>query len=456
MPSETAGQEHGCDQLISGWGRTAPTRAHVERPHEAAEIAERVAVGSPRGVVARGLGRSYGDCAQNAGGLVLDMTRLDQVIDLDADQGTIRAEAGCSFDQLARLLLPSGWFLPVTPGTRFVTVGGAIAADVHGKNHHASGSFGSHVDALDLVLADGTTRRVSPTADPDLFWATVGGLGLTGVILDATVRLTRVPSAWMLVNTERCADLDGVLEALDRADRHPYSVAWIDLLARGAGAGRGVVTSADHAPVDALAPRARARARELGQRPGLTAPAWVPPGLLNRASIGAFNELWYRRAPRRRLGEPQSLASYFYPLDGVSGWNRLYGRHGMVQYQCVVPDEAALRQVLQRVQAEQVPSFLAVLKRFGEGDLAPLSFPRPGWTLAFDVPARLPALAPVLDGLDRLVADLGGSVYLAKDARMRPELLASFYPRLQDWLEVRARVDPHGVFVSDQSRRLSL
>ena len=443
-------------ELLTGWGRTAPSSAEVEHPRSVDDVAKQVLSGSRRGVLARGLGRSYGDSAQNAGGLVLDMTHMNRVLHVDPVEGLMRVEAGCSIDELARLLLPQGWFLPVTPGTRFVTIGGAIAADVHGKNHHHSGSFGSYVESMEIALADGTVRQVSRDDDADLFWATVGGLGLTGVIVLATVRLIRVPSAWMLVNTSRCDNLDDVLAALERADQHPYSVAWIDLLAGGPAAGRGVVTSADHAPVKDLPRKARSRAGELARSPGLKAPGWAPPALLNRLTIGAFNEAWFRRAPRRRSGQPQRLGSYFHPLDGIEGWNRLYGRGGLVQYQCVVPDEAALRRVVHRVQTSQVPSFLAVLKRLGAANLAPLSFPRPGWTLAFDVPAGSPGLDVLLDDLDEQVATLGGSVYLAKDSRMRPEFLPAYYPRLREWRDVRARVDPGGLFVSDQSRRLSL
>ena len=281
-------------------------------------------------------------------------------------------------------------------------------------------------------------------------------MGLTGVVAEATIRLLRVPSAWMLVNTTRCDDLDEVLCALGDADKHRYSVAWVDLLASGSRSGRGVVTSADHAPMDSLTGGARSRARQLAPKSRLQAPAWAPPGLLNRASIRAFNEGWFRHAPRRRTGQVQSLGAYFHPLDGLQDWNRLYGRRGLVQYQCGVPDEAALRSVLRRVQDGRVPTFLAVLKRFGPADPAPLSFPRPGWTLAFDLAAASDGLGELLDGLDQLVASVGGSVYLAKDSRLRPALLPTFYPRLQEWQAVRDRVDPNRLFASDQSRRLSL
>jgi decaprenylphospho-beta-D-ribofuranose 2-oxidase len=412
--------------------------------------------GPARGAIPRGLGRSYGDAALNAGGAVLDMTGMDQVLDLDADTGLLTVEAGASIDALVRALLPLGWFVPVTPGTRQVTVGGAIAADVHGKNHHRAGSFGTHVTAIRLALADGTVRVVSPEIDGDLHWATVGGMGLTGVVLDATVRLQRVPSGWMSVSTERAEDLDELLAALRRADRQTYSVAWVDLMAGGAAAGRGVVTSAEHAEVEALRGEAARHRWVLPERSRIGVPPWTPPGLLNRAGVRAFNEVWFRRAPVRRDGEVVPLGAYFHPLDGVRDWNRLYGPRGLLQHQCVVPDEDTLREVLRRVQRSGVPSFLAVLKRFGPGDRGPLSFPRPGWTLAFDVPATAGRLGGLLDCLDEVVADAGGSVYLAKDSRLRPQLLPTFYPRLDEWRAVRERVDPDRVLTSDLARRLSL
>lgn len=444
--------------LISGWGRTAPTAGYLRRCLSPEQVPEILLDGNAfpdRGVVARGLGRSYGDPAQNAGGLVLDMTSLDRVLDFDGQHGTVTAEAGVSLDTLMRLLLPAGWFVPVTPGTRMVTVGGAIAADVHGKNHHRDGSLGRHVSRMRLALPDGSVREVSAERDPELFWATTGGMGLTGVILDATIRLTSVQTSTMLVDTVRAPDLDHLLAALEQADRHRYSVAWLDCLARGRHMGRGIVTAGEHAPqndVPATAPASRVFA----PRTVLGAPAWVPPRLLNRMSIAAFNQAWFGKAPTRRIGELQGIGTFFHPLDGVQRWNRLYGPRGFVQYQCVVPEEDSLRCILERISAAQAPSFLTVLKRLGAGAPGPLSFPRPGWTLTLDFPTTTPGLADLLDGLDDVVATAGGRLYLAKDARMRPELLAATYPRLAEWSAVRARVDPDRRLRSDQSRRLGL
>lgn len=445
---------------VTGWGRTAPTSAQVLRPGSYEEVVRAVRECGGRGAIARGLGRAYGDAAQNAGGAVLDMTGLDRVHEIDAVGGLVTCDAGVSLHRLMQVLLPLGWFVPVTPGTRYVTVGGAIGADIHGKNHHVSGSFSRHVRAVELLTGDGETRVVTPEDDPDLFWATAGGMGLTGVILAATIQLLPVETSLMTVDTERAADLDDLMARLTGGDdRYRYSVAWIDLLARGARTGRAVLTRGDHAPLDAL-PR-RLRAEPLAFRPAArlpAAPRFVPDGLLGRRGVALFNEFWYRRSPREQRGRLQRLSAFFHPLDGLPEWNRIYGRGGFVQYQFAVGygEEDALRRIVRRIGSRRCPSFLAVLKRFGEGDPGWLSFPVPGWTLALDIPAALPGLAPFLDELDDEVAAAGGRVYLAKDARLRPDVLARMYPRLDDFRELRARYDPRGAITSDLARRLGV
>jgi len=449
----------GSPQLLAGWGGTARSSALVVPLPEDAAAAAAVAAPPPRGLIARGLGRSYGDAAQNAGGTVLDVTPLAGVRRFDVSRGVVECDAGISLDRLMRLVLPFGWFVPVTPGTRFVTVGGALAADVHGKNHHREGSFAVHVRSFELLTADGQVRCVEPGADPDVFWATAGGMGLTGVVLRATVQLLRVETAFMTVDTERAVDLDDLLDRLTRTDeRYRYSVAWIDLLARGRHMGRAVLTRGDHAPLGALPRRTRDDPLRFAPRPVATLPGIVPGGLLRRSTVRAFNEMWYRKAPREPRGEIQGIAPFFHPLDGVLEWNRVYGPDGFVQYQFVVPNgqEDAVRTAVERLSAAGVPSFLAVLKRFGPGNPGPLSFPLPGWTLALDIPTRTPGLAPLLDGLDDLVVQAGGRVYLAKDSRLRPEMLPLMYPRLDQWREVRDRLDPNRTFTSDLARRLGL
>ncbi|WP_225847803.1 FAD-binding oxidoreductase [Streptomyces sp. HPF1205] len=447
---------------LSGWGRTAPTAARLLRPgsyEEAVEAVRAAADTGGRGLIPRGLGRAYGDAAQNAGGAVLDMTGLARVHEIDAVNGLVVCDAGVSLHRLMEVLLPLGWFVPVTPGTRFVTVGGAIAADIHGKNHHLSGSFTRHVRALELLTGDGETRLVTPEDEPELFWATAGGMGLTGVVLAATLQLLPVETSLMTVDTERAADLDDLMARLSATDhRYRYSVAWVDLLARGSRTGRAVLTQGEHAPLDALPPRLRAT--PLAFRPGTRLPApprAMPGGLLTPASVGLFNEVWYRAA-RERRGRLRRLSSFFHPLDGVPHWNRIYGPRGFVQYQFVVGrgQEETLRGIVRTLSTRQCPSFLAVLKRFGAGDPGWLSFPMPGWTLALDIPAALPGLGSLLDELDERVAAAGGRVYLAKDSRLRPEAAARMYPRLAEFSALRQRYDPKGVLTSDLARRLGL
>lgn len=451
-------------QPVSGWGRASATVAHLAAPATVAETTASIGHAGPRGVVPRGLGRAYGDAAQNAGGVVLTCTALDTLGEIDEHTGEVTVGGGASLGSLIAPAIAAGWFLPVTPGTRHITVGGAIAADVHGKNHHVDGTFSRHVAAITLLLASGEVREVTPEGDPALFWATAGGMGLTGVVLAARIRLTRAETRFMQVDTRRAADLDAVLSGLEAGDgRHRYGVAWIDLLARGRATGRGVLSHADHAPASALSALSALSARERGRGTATPRALPSPPGvvsrLLGRPAVQLFNELWFRKAPADGRQDLQSVDAFFYPLDMVNGWNRAYGQAGFVQWQCVLPfgAEDVLREVVGRLAAGPVPATLAVLKRFGEAGAGHLSFPIPGWTLAVDLPAvRASGLDALLDALDRLVAEHGGRIYLAKDARMRPEWLPVMYPRLDEWRSVQAGVDPNGRFTSDLDRRLGL
>ncbi len=456
----------GRRSLLTGWGRTAPTSAdvvHAVHPDvvgEAMDSASAPGAGG-RGIIARGLGRSYGDAAQNAGGTVLDATWLDAVHAADLATGLLTVGAGTSLQSLMERFVPLGWFVPVTPGTRLVTVGGAIAADIHGKNHHVDGSFCSHVTSFTLVAPTGTTV-VTPGSDLALFWATAGGMGLTGVVTEATIQMIPVETSYLLVDTERAEDLDSVMDKMLNGDAaYRYSVAWIDCQSTGARLGRSVLTRGDHARLEDLPDRLRrdpARARAFEPRTLARVPLTPPSGLLNPLTVGAFNEFWFRKAPRHQLGKPHHMTGFFHPLDGVAAWNRLYGGKGFLQYQFVVPDDRSetVRRIIERLTEVKLASFLAVLKRFGPGDPGPLSFPMPGWTLALDLPVGYPTLDALLDQLDEAVIEAGGRIYLAKDSRVSPASFRAMYPRLDDFLTVRNRVDPEGVLRSDLGRRLGL
>lgn len=453
-------------RALSGWGRTAPSTARVLVDASVESIQRAVRDAGDRGVIARGLGRSYGDPAQNAGGLVIDMTGLARIHSLDAGSGLAVVDAGISLDALMRAALPLGLWVPVLPGTRQVTVGGAIAADIHGKNHHSAGSFGNHVRSLDLITADGSIPTLTPDGDPiggsagsELFWATVGGMGLTGIIVRATIALTSAESAYFVVDTDRTGDLDELMVLLTDGsdDRYDYSAAWFDAISTGSKLGRAVLTRGSLARRDQLPPKLRRDPLAFDAPQLLTAPNVFPNGLANRAIFGALSEAWYRKAPKRRRDEIQNLTSFYHPLDMIGEWNRAYGARGFLQYQFVVPLNAqdTFRSILEQIARSGHVSFLNVLKRFGEASRAPLSFPQPGWTITVDFPIRR-GLAEFCDRLDEQVLDAGGRLYLAKESRTSAATLHRMYPRIDEWRKLRAAADPDGIFASDLSRRLEL
>jgi decaprenylphospho-beta-D-ribofuranose 2-oxidase len=463
-PAGIGGVAEQEERTLSGWGRTSPSKATVIAPEGSDGILRSVlrAAGaqggsSGPGIIARGLGRSYGDAAQCAGGVVVDTKNLNRIGPIDPDSGVVEVDAGVSLDALLRAGLKTGWFIPVSPGTRQVTIGGAIAADIHGKNHHADGSFCRHVSSVTLATPTGV-HEVGPEADPELFWATAGGMGLTGVVTQALVTMRKVETSWMRVDTERHENIDALMAGLERVDRlHRYSVAWVDCSASGARLGRGVLDAGDHAGVSELATKRRGDPLAPPREHGLRMPKLVPRGIVNPLTVSAFNEAWYRKSPSR-TGQLRHLGGFFHPLDAVSNWNLVFGRRGFVQYQFVVGDEhrGVVPRVIEILQKAGAPCTLAVLKRFGPADPGPLSFPIPGWTLALDLPVGPPGLRPALRRLDDIVAGVGGRVYLAKDARLDPTTFAAMYPRFAEFNSVRRRVDPDGVLQSDLARRLGI
>ncbi len=431
---------------LSGWGRYPVADCHVHRPSTRPQAEATVAGVTP--LIPRGLGRSYADSALAPA--VLDDTRLGRITSFDAVAGVVTCEGGVSLATLIEVFLPRGWFLPVTPGTKHVTVGGAIAADVHGKNHHVDGSFIQHVDSFTLLTPTGRRLTCSRNQHKEAFWATAGGMGLTGLILEATIRLKKVSSGRMTVTHTKARHLDAALDVFAETDaEHTYSVAWIDCLARGSRLGRSVVMHGDHAPGDGhTGPVWRTR-----RRPGV--PIDFPRLALSKPTVKAFNAAYYA-VGRNHVGEVD-IDPYFYPLDGINNWNRLYGKRGFVQFQCALPDPCheGMREILTRIAESGRASFLAVLKRFGPGNQAPLSFPMEGATLALDLPAD-PGITGFLQDLYDVTIDHGGRTYLAKDAALRPDQLRAMYPDLAKWQRVRDRLDPDHRFQSMQSQRLHL
>ncbi len=447
------------DQLLSGWGGGPHVPATVLRP-ETLEALQALAVEpAPAGTIARGMGRSYGDAAQRRDGRVLDTTALT-AYQLDAAAGVLTAQAGATLARLLSAVQPAGWVLPVVPGTQHVTLGGAIAADIHGKNHGTAGTFGTHVLALGLLTAAGEVLELTPEQGGELMAATIGGMGLTGIILWARVKLRPLRSAAVAVDTDRAERLDDILALLD-SPGGPHRVAWLDLLGRPPV--RGVVTRAEQL-VEDPPDRSRARSRSRAQAPETTVaarlaiPARWPGGLLRTPLVRAFNELRFRRTPRRQLGHVESFGQHMFPLDVLDAWPRLYGPSGFVQYQLVVPrgQERTLEDVIGRLRRSPVPCYLAVLKDFGPQNHAPLSFPLAGWTLTLDMPRSAPGLERLLRDFDELVAGAGGRVYLAKDWRLRPDVMSAMYPRLAEWREVRDRADPERRWRSDLGLRTGL
>jgi len=439
-------------ERMQGWGGFPVVVGERTVPEDADALVGCARRPEPR--LAQGNLRSYGDACLFE--RATSMLRLDRVLAFDPSSGLLEAEAGITLDALLRHVV-KGWFLPVTPGTRHVTLGGCVSADVHGKNHHSSGSFGRYVEAIEMVLAGGERVRCSRSEGSDLFRAAVGGMGLLGYILSVTLRLRPIASAAMVKRTIPGGSLDevcGILEETEGA--HEYSVAWIDCLAPGRTLGRGLVYLGEHAPADRVPSRDPLHLR---LRTAVTVPLPLPECLLGRPSMRAFNALVFRRGARAAGDEIVPLVPFFYPLDAVGRWNRVYGRRGFLQYQVAVPKRGgleAVREVIARLAAWRSGAFLAVLKTFSGAQEGFLSFPLGGYTLAADIPLRDRSVIPFLREIDRGVADAGGRVYLAKDAILEREVFEAMYPGIEAFLRVRRRYDPERRFRSLLSDRLGL
>ena len=451
------GGDHANSVSLSGWGRYPAIPCLTHDPGTTEELARVVGTGP---VIARGGGRAYGDSALQARG-VIGTQGLGRKVSLDAHAGILIAEAAANFADVLALSVPQGWFVPVTPGTKFVTLGGAVAADVHGKNHHAAGSFGDHVLWLELTGGDGQTRRCSPTEDTALFQATLGGMGLTGIIRRLALKMHPIETAWMRQETLLAPNLEAAFAAFEASQDWTYTVAWIDALAGGADLGRTVLFRGEHARLEDLSDtpaKVRAAPLTVPKRRVLGVPCNAPNLLLNTWSARAFNIAYWRANTRKTGPALVDYDSYFYPLDAVLHWNRLYGRRGFVQYQCVLPLASSLRglrQLLEAIQASGQGAFLAVLKLMGEQSRGGLSFPMKGYTLALDFPMTS-GLPRLLHRLDTIVTAYQGRIYLAKDARMHAETFRRGYRDLGAFETLRHDIGAAGVFKSHQSERLGL
>lgn len=441
---------------FTGWGNYPKVISEALTPRAPSGIPALLM--TRHGLIARGQGRAYGDAAAGLGA-TLSSVNCNRMRAFDASSGRLTVEAGVTIADILTTFVPRGFFLKVVPGTKFVSVGGAVAADVHGKNHHRDGGFGDHVESLRLILPGGETVTCSHNENRELFLATIGGMGLTGVITEVTLRLMRIATGWLTQTTHVAADLDAAIAALEATSDATYSVAWIDCLARGSALGRSLIYAADHADsADHLRLGTSATRFPAARSTGPTVPSWFPDAALNPLSVRAFNELYFRRGAKRASApELVHWDPYFFPLDAIGHWNRIYGVRGFLQYQCVIPESSAsavLAEVLARVARRGSASFLAVLKQLGPSH-GMMSFPLRGYTLAMDFPITS-TLFDFLDELDALVVDSGGRLYLAKDARQSRATFVSGYGGLRNFRDLRRSIGAHERLVSHLSARLGI
>ncbi len=440
---------------ISGWGRYPIQQCQLYRPEKYQDFHTELSTS-----IAYGNGRSYGDAALNDQGAVILTERLNRFLEFDKTTGIIRAEAGVTLKEILEVIIPAGWFLPVTPGTQFATLGGCVAVDAHGKNHHHVGSFGQHVLSLELITSQNEKIICSPEKHSDLFWATISGMGLTGLIGTISLQLQPLTSTTMVVKNNAAENLEHAIKLLnDPTIDDQYSVAWIDCLATGKNLGRSIIMTAHHALIDELPSEQRIAPLKMNYHNASRMPFNLPSWALNSFTVKLFNKYHYYYHAQKNNRYLQDYVPYFYPLDKILEWNRLYGKHGFVQYQCVIPTAQSLpglQKLLQRLSHFGGASFLAVLKRLGESSKGLLSFPMPGFTLALDIPLSNKSTLQLLNELDEIVLEHQGRVYLAKDARMSPKTFRQMYPQYSQWLAIKKTIDPQNSFSSSLARRLEI
>ena len=437
---------------LETWGNVSVSESYLREPetiHDLRNIIESV---GERGCIPRGLGMSYGDQPMNSNGDVIRPSFSGKIIEYISMSGLVTVSSSATFAELLERVVPLGWYMPVVPGTSSVTIGGAIAADIHGKNHYRQSSIADHIESMTLMLADGETIRCSKSQESSIFWATMGGLGLTGIIIEATIQLIPIRSSKVLVDRRSFSNFPDLFEAMkSQTTSAEYSVAWLDLASKN-NSGRGILETANHADSE---PDSQSSYKT---KPVLSLPSFFPDLLLRQSTVNAYNSLRFSSAGRSQSNKKIELSTFMHPLDKVRNWNRLYGKTGVIQWQMAVPEisEHTLFDVIDAINNANAPAFLAVLKKLGVPNQAPLSFPILGWTLAVDFPAKHEGIYEFLDDLDQKLLKAGGRVYLAKDARLNPELIPKMYPGVHEWRAIRRNVDPDRRWQSDFSRRLDL
>lgn len=440
---------------FSGWGRAKFTTSNLCTFSDEKAVQNFLQETCNSQNIARGLGRSYGDASQLEDGNVLDLSFAKRIA---LKENEVDVGASVSIEELLDIILPKGYFIPVSPGSAKVTIGGAIASDVHGKNHHIDGSFGNYVSRILLLDANSIVREIKPIKEngerSDEFWATIGGMGLTGIILEATISLIKIDTSLIKVDTFVCDDLNSLMEKMLINDqKYKYSVAWLDSLHESY---RGVLSCGNHVQEKEINDFKPSSHLYYSSKSLVKAPSFLPGGLLNKLTVKAFNETWFQKAKFAKNSDMQSISQFFHPLDGVDRWNRIYGNKGFYQYQFVVPDHESyfVFKVLKTFKKNSINSFLAVLKRFGKKNHGLLSFPTKGWTLAIDIPVAQKNILKILDSLDEELANIGGKLYLAKDLRQKPSTFKKTYPTYENWKAIKLKMDPQNIFQSDLSKRL--
>jgi decaprenylphospho-beta-D-ribofuranose 2-oxidase len=437
---------------IANWGNYPVVETDEKSFSFSGQLSEMVV--SQEGFIARGNGRCYGDASLEKN--TISTLKFDKILSFDTNKGIFECQAGLTLDKILEVIVPKGWFLPVTPGTKFITVGGAVASDVHGKNHHVDGSFSAHVLEMTVLLADGRSLACSPTQHSDLFWATCGGMGLTGVITVVKFDLKKIETSYIKQKQIKAKNLEEIIRLFDEYKHYTYSVAWIDCLKKGSSFGRSILMLGEHATIEDLPASKKQEPLALPKKKQITFPFTLPSFVLNQFTVKAFNFLFYGKNRKKEINNVISYEPFFYPLDAILHWNRGYGKKGFIQYQFVLPldSKEGLVEILKRISDQGLGSFLAVLKVFGRQDDL-ISFPKEGYTLALDFPVRR-GLFEFLDELDEIVLKYGGRLYLSKDARMKPDIFWRGYPSAQKFLDTIKKYNPQFRINSIQARRLNI